>query len=158
MRKYMSEVYRNPIPTVDAIIELPNEKVVLIERAREPFGWALPGGFVDEGERLEDACIREALEETCLEIKLVCLLGVYSDPKRDPRKHTVSTVYIATATQQPKAADDAASAQGVPIAELLDRTFAFDHAEIIKDYLHFKQSGKLPPPRPTNQEQQTDKK
>jgi ADP-ribose pyrophosphatase YjhB (NUDIX family) len=93
--------YRNPVPTVDIIIEIGN-KIVLIERKHEPFGWAIPGGFVDYGECLEDAARREAKEETSLDVKLKFLLGVYSSPKRDPRRHTVSAVYVATARANPK--------------------------------------------------------
>src|SRR5512138_3224083 len=98
--------YRNPLPTVDIIIETGNG-IVLIERKNEPFGWALPGGFVDYGESLEAAAIREAAEETSLEVTDLRLLGCYSDPSRDHRFHTISTVFVAKATGTPKAADDA---------------------------------------------------
>src|SRR4051812_34308828 len=101
--------YRNPIPTVDAIIEL-GDGIVLIERRGEPPGWALPGGFVDEGEWLADACVREAKEETTLDVTLIELFHVYSNPARDARKHTVSTVFIARATGTPVGADDAKDA------------------------------------------------
>ncbi len=98
--------YRNPVPTVDIIIETP-KGIVLIERRNPPHGWAIPGGFVDYGETLEDAARREAKEETSLDVELKNLLYVYSNPSRDPRQHTVSTVFIAKAKGTPKAADDA---------------------------------------------------
>ncbi len=134
--------YRNPIPTVDVIIEI-GARIVLIERANAPLGWALPGGFVDEGERLEVAARREAMEETRLDVALTHLLYVYSAPDRDPRQHTVSTVFIGQATGEPTAGDDAArialvdpAAPGVPLA--------FDHAQILADYVRFKATGKRP--------------
>ena len=142
--------YRNPTPTVDAIIEVPGDRVVLIRRSNPPLGWAFPGGFVDEGERVEDAAIREALEETCLDVELVCLLGVYSDPSRDPRMHTMSCVYVARSEGTPTAADDAAHVEAVPVDRLLDREFAFDHAEIARDYLNYRANGTVPPPRPVS--------
>src|SRR5690625_3163660 len=101
--------YKNPTPTVDAVIELPDGKIVLIERANPPYGVAFPGGFVDEGETFEDACIREAAEETSLRIDLVALLGVYSDPARGPRQHNVSITFVARSNDLPEAADDARS-------------------------------------------------
>jgi len=125
-----------PKLTVDTIIELSNQEnrpIVLIERKNPPFGWALPGGFVDIGESLEQAAIREAKEETCLDIELISLLGCYSDPERDPRGHTVSAVYIATATGTPRAADDA-KAVNIFSVEQLPSELAFDHAKILTDY------------------------
>ncbi|PSN76032.1 NUDIX hydrolase, partial [filamentous cyanobacterium CCP4] len=98
--------YRNPAPTVDIIIELlhhPHRPIVLIERHHEPLGWALPGGFVDYGESVETAARREAAEETGLTVELVEQFAVYSDPDRDPRKHTLSVVFLATATSDPVA-------------------------------------------------------
>jgi 8-oxo-dGTP diphosphatase len=126
---------RNPAPTVDAIIELPGDRVVLIERGSAPFGWAFPGGFVDYGETAEAACAREAREETGLEVRLVALLGVYSDPARDPRQHTMSVVYVCDASGEPVAGDDAREAHAVPVDALLDRPFAFDHAQMARDFL-----------------------
>ncbi len=139
--------YRNPTPTVDVIIELEGaDGIVLIERLNEPHGWALPGGFVDYGESMETAAVREAMEETRLEVTLTTLLGVYSSPDRDPRQHTVSAVYIARATGTPEGADDAARAE-VFALDALPEPLCFDHGEIVSDYHHFKTTGALPAPR-----------
>ena len=119
---------------------------MLIERKHEPFGWAIPGGFVDYGECLEDAARREAKEETSLDVNLKFLLGVYSSPKRDPRRHTVSTVYVATAKGKPEAADDAKNL-GLFALNALPPTMAFDHAEILSDYRRYKKKKKLPSPK-----------
>jgi len=127
----MSE-YRNPFPTVDIIIEVEGG-IVLIERKNPPHGWAIPGGFVDYGETVEAAAVREAKEETGLAVTLTHLLGVYSDPSRDPRHHTISTVFTATAVGQPVADDDAADA-GVFTQDTLPRDIAFDHRKILEDY------------------------
>jgi 8-oxo-dGTP diphosphatase len=124
--------YRNPFPTVDIIIEI-NNGIVLIERKNEPFGWALPGGFVDYGESLEAAAVREAYEETSLEISDMRLLGCYSDPERDQRFHTISTVYIAKAHGIPRAADDAVNCAVYKLNSLPER-LCFDHDKIIADY------------------------
>lgn len=124
--------YRNPLPTVDIIIEL-DSGIVLIERRNEPFGWALPGGFVDYGESLESAAVREAREETSLEVSNLRLLGCYSDPARDERMHTISTVYIATGHGIPIAADDAMNLAIFRLDSLPQR-LCFDHARIITDY------------------------
>jgi len=132
--------YRNPKPTVDAVIELPGERIVLIRRKNPPLGWALPGGFVDEGEALDHACVREAKEETGLDVTLVSQLFTYSDPKRDPRQHTLSTVFHATATEEPVGADDAAEARTFPI-DALPAELCFDHAEILRDFLHYRRTG-----------------
>ena len=131
-----------PAVAVDIIIELvdrPNRPIVLIERRYEPFGWALPGGFVDVGERLEDAAVREAREETCLEVRLLALLGCYSDPARDPRGHTISPVYIAEARGEPMAADDAANLKWYT-PQNLPASLAFDHDKILQDYLRYLQN------------------
>jgi len=100
-------VYQNPLPTVDIIIEIETKGIVLIKRKNPPYGWALPGGFVDYGESLEEAAIREAKEETDLDVKLNKQLHTYSNPKRDPRHHSISTVYIAKGKGRPQARDDA---------------------------------------------------
>lgn len=139
-----SSPYRNPTPTVDIIIEL-EKGIVLIERARAPLGWAIPGGFVDEGESVEQAALREAMEETHLTVELIELLGVYSDPRRDPRQHTQSTVYIARATGTLQAGDDAQSTQILPYDAPLP-LLAFDHKQILEDYRRFRQTGQKPSP------------
>lgn len=125
--------YRNPLPTVDIIIEL-DGGIILIERKNEPFGWALPGGFVDYGESLEAAAIREAREETSLEVSNLRLLGCYSDPLRDSRMHTISTVYIAAGRGKPCAADDAVNIAIFRLDSLPEK-LCFDHARIIADYI-----------------------
>lgn len=128
--------YLNPFPTVDVIIEI-NGGIVLIERKNPPYGWALPGGFVDYGEPLEAAATREALEETSLEVSDLQLLGCYSDPKRDERMHTISTVFIGTGSGTPCAADDALTL-AVFEPDSLPEQLCFDHAKILDDYLQFK--------------------
>lgn len=133
--------YRNPFPTVDIIIEA-DGGIVLIERKNPPFGWALPGGFVDYGESLEDAAVREAKEETSLDVHGLRLLGCYSDPARDSRMHTISTVYAAKGMGTPRAADDAANLRIFRPDELPEQ-LCFDHGRIIGDYLEMKKSGKL---------------
>lgn len=142
---------RNPYPTVDVIIEVDGPDgagIVLIERKNEPHGWAIPGGFVDYGERLEDAARREALEETELHVELTALLGVYSAPDRDPRFHTMSAVYVGRATGTPRAADDA-RALGVFGLDALP-PLVFDHAQILSDYARFKATGERPAPSPAS--------
>lgn len=142
----MSEGHRNPIPTVDAIIEIgAGGGIVLIERANEPHGWALPGGFVDYGETVAAAAVREAREETGLDVDLVELFHVYSDPDRDQRQHTMSTVFIARASAAPVAADDAADAR-VFALDALPSPLCFDHARILADYRRYRDSGQRPPP------------
>ncbi|MSP28330.1 MAG: NUDIX hydrolase [Methylococcales bacterium] len=138
-----------PLIAADIIIELidqPNHPFVLIERAHEPFGWAIAGGFVDVGETVEHAAIREAKEETCLDVKLTALLGIYSNPTRDTRGHTVTAVYIAEATGMPMAADDAKNF-GIYTLDNLPEVLAFDHAQVLEDYLVFRETGKVTPLR-----------
>jgi ADP-ribose pyrophosphatase YjhB (NUDIX family) len=127
------EVYQNPIPTVDIIIEIPSKGIVLIKRKNPPDGWAIPGGFVDYGESLEEAAIREAKEETNLDVKLIKQFHTYSDPQRDPRHHSISTAYIAKAKGIPKAKDDATEI-GIFTESNLPEEIAFDHRSILKDY------------------------
>ena len=127
------EKYLHPYPTVDIIIEMGNGGIILIKRKNPPFGWALPGGFVDYGESLEVAAIREAEEETCLKVRLLYQLGAYSAPTRDPRFHTISVVFVASATGAPKAADDAKNV-GIFSRDSLPENLAFDHGEILQDY------------------------
>jgi len=138
-----------PLLTADIIIELadrPGRPIVLIERRYPPPGWAIPGGFVDVGESIEQAAVREAQEETALAVTLTALLGVYSDPQRDMRGHTASAVYVAEAQGTPRAQDDAA-AVGVFSPEHLPAILAFDHRRILSDYLAYRQTGKPPLPR-----------
>ena len=123
--------YKNPLPTVDVIIET-GGGIILIARKNKPLGWALPGGFVDYGESLEQAAVREALEETGLHVTLSRQLKTYSAPKRDLRHHTISTVFIASATGRPQAGDDAEKV-GVFTRDSLP-PLVFDHAEILADY------------------------
>lgn len=130
----MKQAYRNPFLTVDVIIEI-DKGIILIKRKNPPFGWAIPGGFVDYGETIEDAVIREAKEETGLDVKLIRQFHTYSDPKRDPRHHTVSTIFIATASGTPVADDDAAEA-GIFTRNSLPDDIAFDHRQILEDYFN----------------------
>jgi 8-oxo-dGTP diphosphatase len=142
-----------PVPvtpklTADVIIEMPmleDKPVVLIERKYEPYGWAIPGGFVEVGETIATAARREALEETGLEVELSVLLGVYSNPKRDYRGHNVCSVFIGSATGQPMAADDA---KDIALFDPfnIDVELAFDHRRIIEDYCLYRSKGiiKLP--------------
>lgn len=138
-----------PLIAVDIIIELldrPGRPILLIERRNPPHGWALPGGFVDVGETLEQAAVREAREEISLDVRLKALLGCYSDPARDPRGHTVSPVYVAEASGEPRAADDAANVQPF-LPGQFPATLAFDHGRILADYLNFRRCGRLTPLR-----------
>ena len=133
--------YRNPIPTVDIIIEIGN-RIVLIERKNDPKGWALPGGFVDYGERLEDAAIREAFEETSIRITGLKLLGCYSDPARDKRQHNISIVFVAKGAGLPEAGDDAAKAILFQ-PDKLPQNLCIDHGQIMRDYLQKKSENQL---------------
>ena len=135
------QIFKNPAPTVDLIIETEGG-VVLIKRKNPPYGWALPGGFVDYGESFEDAARREAAEETGLAVILRLQFHTYSDPKRDARQHTASTVFIATATGHPIAADDASQAAIFHRDNL--PPLVFDHERILRDYFAFKDTGRLP--------------
>ena len=140
--------FKNPTPTCDILIELDGKPgtLVFIERKNEPTGFALPGGFVDEGEWIADAAVREAKEETELDVEIIELFHVYSDPKRDKRKHTVSTVFIGSAKGMPKGGDDA-SRTLVCKPDELPGPLVFDHGLIVSDYLEYKKTGKRPPPR-----------
>jgi len=128
----MREDRPHPVPTVDLIIRA-GGGIVLVKRRYPPLGWALPGGFVDAGETLEAAAAREALEETGLRVRLVRQFHTYSDPARDPRRHTISTVFLADAAGEPQGGDDAAEARVFPPGAL--PSLVFDHAQIIADYL-----------------------
>jgi 8-oxo-dGTP diphosphatase len=131
-----------PLLAVDVIVEMtdrPGRPVVLVARRNPPLGWAIPGGFVDVGETIEHAAVRELKEETGLEIVDLSLLGVYSDPNRDPRGHTVSVVFVAAAVGEPVAGDDAAEVL-VVLPEESPKT-VFDHAQILRDYCHTRREG-----------------
>ena len=141
----MAEKNSNPLLTVDIIVELADGTIVLIERKNPPYGWALPGGFVDYGEAIECAAIREAKEEISLDVSLTEQFYTYSDPHRDPRHHTVSTVFIATAEGVPEAADDAKTVRTFH-ENNLPAPLAFDHARILRDYFSFKKTGARPKP------------
>ncbi len=127
------KIYKNPAPTVDIIISQKPGQVLLVRRLNPPLGWALPGGFVDVGETTENAAVREALEETGLRVELTGLLGVYSDPRRDARRHTISTVYVARAVGQAKAGSDAAACGSFNL-DNLPADICFDHALILRHY------------------------
>ncbi|MFN2348957.1 MAG: NUDIX domain-containing protein [Thioalkalivibrio sp.] len=131
-----------PLIAVDLIIRLEDDPnvIVLIERRNPPHGWALPGGFVDVGESLETAAVREAREETCLDVSLEALLGCYSDPARDPRGHTVSAAYVARGWGEPRAADDARNLRCVDAREP-GLPLVFDHGRILADYLRWLETG-----------------
>jgi 8-oxo-dGTP diphosphatase len=138
--------HRNPSPTVDIIIELidrPHRPIVLIERKHPPLGWAIPGGFLDYGESAETGACREAREETGLVIELVEQFQVYSDPNRDPRKHTLSIVFLATGQGEPQADDDAKSLE-VFEPWRIPKNLCFDHDRILQDYLRYRHYGLRP--------------
>jgi len=135
--------YRNPAPTVDVILQR-DSKVLMVRRKKDPFKGqlALPGGFVNEGETVEDAMKREAMEETSLEVEPIDILGVYSDPKRDLRKHIMSVVFVGIVVGgSDKAGDDAESIEWVDLADIEKKQIAFDHATILRDYKKWKASG-----------------
>jgi 8-oxo-dGTP diphosphatase len=138
--------HRNPLPTVDIVIEVPGG-IVLIERKNPPLGWALPGGFVDYGESAEAAAIREAREETSLEVELLEQFHVYSDPARDARQHTLSVVFLARAEGAPRAADDARDARVFPL-DALPSPLCFDHERILADVRAYRRTGQRPRPLP----------
>jgi len=139
--------YKNPTPTVDVILER-DSKILMVRRKKDPYRGhlALPGGFVNEGETVEDAVKREAMEETSLEVHPIDILGVYSDPKRDPRKHIVTVVFVGIIVGgEVRANDDAASIEWIQLDTIgqlqQQKLFAFDHAQILRDYQQWKPSG-----------------
>jgi ADP-ribose pyrophosphatase YjhB (NUDIX family) len=143
------EGHKNPIPTVDVIIQM-DSRILLVKRTNEPFReyLAIPGGFVNEGETVEDAAKREVKEETSLDIELTDILGVYSDHKRDPRGHNMSTVFIGKIptsrngkVKAPAAADDASELYWINLEDIPDEKFAFDHKNILEDYMKWKKLG-----------------
>jgi 8-oxo-dGTP diphosphatase len=134
--------HRSPSPTTDAIIAGPDGRIVLILRKYEPYGWALPGGFVEYGEDVGSACAREALEETSLHVELIEQLFTYSDPKRDKRKHTMATVYACKVRSGTlAAADDAKDARWFTESEIPWDQLCFDHADILRDYFRWVRTG-----------------
>ena len=140
----MGKNHRNPAPTVDIVIRV-ESGIVLIKRRNPPYGWALPGGYQDVGETCEAAARREAMEETGLSVTLETLLYVYSDPARDPRKHTISTVFTAHASGEPVGMDDAEEARIFSL-DNLPANLAFDHRQILDDYRRFIETGLRPSP------------
>jgi 8-oxo-dGTP diphosphatase len=142
----VTQPYRNPTPTVDIVIEMidrPYRPIILIERRNPPYGWALPGGFIDYGESAETAAIREAEEETGLHVKLLEQFQVYSDPNRDPRQHTLSIVFLASAKGTPEAKDDAKNLKIFEIWQL-PNDLCFDHDRILRDYRYYRDHGLRP--------------
>lgn len=136
-----NKLSQGPFITVDIIIEVKGG-LVLIERSNPPFGWAIPGGFVDYGESLEECAIREAKEETDLDIYDLLQMHTYSNPHRDPRFHTITTVFAAKAEGKPKAGDDAQNIKVISLVEIKNLTLAFDHAQVLKDYKKFREQNK----------------
>lgn len=140
---------KTPHIAADIIIELvdrPDRPILLIERQNPPYGWAIPGGFMEIGERLEWTAVREAAEETSLTVTLKALLGLYSEPDRDPRFHTVTAVFVAEARGVPKAADDARNLRIVAMDDL-PTSLAFDHDQVLADYRVFREQGSVAPLR-----------
>lgn len=140
---------RNPYPAVDIIIEMvdrPHRPIILIERLNPPYGWAIPGGYIDYGESVEAAARREALEEIGLQIDLQEQFQVYSDPRRDSRHHTLSVVFLATATGEPQSGDDA---KNLALFEpwRIPTNLCFDHNQILQDYFRYRNYGVRPPIR-----------
>lgn len=134
--------YKNPVPTADIIIEM-GDGIILIKRKNPPYGWAIPGGFVDYGESLEATAVREAKEETSLDVELIEQFYTYSRPDRDPRGHTITTVYLAKARGSPKAASDAKEIGIFREGGLPDK-IAFDHRGILEGYFSYRRTGKRP--------------
>ena len=135
--------YRNPTPTVDVILER-DSTILMVRRKKDPFKdyLSLPGGFVNEGETVEEAMKREAMEETSLEVHPIDILGVYSDPTRDPRKHIMTTVFIGIIISgEIRAGDDAASTEWIKLSDIEQQQVAFDHSQILRDYKLWKASG-----------------
>jgi len=128
--------YKNPIPTVDVIIEFEDKGIILIKRFNEPHGWAIPGGYVDYGESLETAAVREIKEETSLDVELVSQFRTYSDPHRDFRQHNISTVFIGKAEGNPVPGTDAKEI-GIFTQDNLPDPLVFDHARILQDYFQY---------------------
>ncbi|MFW9863491.1 MAG: NUDIX domain-containing protein [Candidatus Thorarchaeota archaeon] len=134
-------MYRNPSPAVDVAV-VDGGMLLLVKRGRDPYkdSWALPGGFVEYGETVEEAAAREVLEETGLRVTLEAILGVYSDPRRDPRGHTITTVFLARPVAgEPVGGDDAAEASWVSLESLEAKTLAFDHSKIVEDLMRWLQ-------------------
>jgi ADP-ribose pyrophosphatase YjhB (NUDIX family) len=140
------KVYKNPTPTVDVIIAR-DSKILVVKRKKNPFKdeFAIPGGFINENETVEQAAVRELMEETTLPVRLIEILGVYSDPKRDPRKHIITTVFVGEINGdkniEPIAGDDAADTRWIPIGSIQDFTFAFDHKRILNDFVKWTHTG-----------------
>ena len=129
------QIYKSPAPTVDAVLFTPERGILLVERKFEPLGWALPGGFVDYGEQLDVAIVREMKEELSLDTEIVKMFGVYSEPERDPRGHVISVVYILKSDGIPVAKDDAKAIKIIGLNNFENFDFVFDHKKIIKDYV-----------------------
>ena len=135
--------YRNPVPSVDIILQKGSE-ILLVKRKNEPFKdhLALPGGFVNEAESVESAAMREAFEEISLDIEPIDILGVYSDPKRDPRKHVLTVVFVGTILNGvPNPRDDSSEIEWVRLDDIQKKNLAFDHKQILSDYIEWRRAG-----------------